>query len=266
VARRARVLSPVGLPASARAPVLLLLHGLGETASEALGLLAWSDRYGLESAWRRLSQPPVGRTLKQVHYLTDAHAEELNAALQAHPFEPPVVVCPVTPNPRAHSSASVALDAYGRWLTETLLPAVKTAVPGADVGRVGLDGCSLGGYVALEVFLRHPARFATLGTVQAAYGMHRVKGYADAVAGALAERGPIPLHVETSTRDPYREANEAFVRALSKRGVDAELAVLPGPHSQPWLREVGTVEMLQWHAARLRIPARRPTRDGSPKR
>jgi predicted esterase len=232
--------------------VLVLLHGLGETASEALGLLAWSDRYGLESAWQRLSRPPLARTLKQARYLTDPHAEALNASLQAHPFEPPVVVCPVTPNPRAHPSAATTLDVYGHWLTETLLPAVKAAVPGADLDRVGLDGCSLGGYVALEVFLRHPGHFSTLGTVQAAYGMHRVKGYADGVAEALGEHGAIPVHVETSTRDPYREANEALVKALAKRGVHADLEVLPGPHSQPWLREVGTVEMLRWHSLRLR--------------
>ena len=47
--RRALVLSPRA-PRRGGYPVLVLLHGLAETASEGLGLTAWSDRYGLVDA------------------------------------------------------------------------------------------------------------------------------------------------------------------------------------------------------------------------
>ena len=73
-------------------------------------------------------------------------------------------------------------------------------------------------------------------------------------ASLLAERiatslrsHPIPLHVETSERDPYREANVALARELARRGVPCELEVFPGPHDQAWLREVGTLAMLLFH-------------------
>jgi len=38
----------------------------------------------------------------------------------------------------------------------------------------------------------------------------------------------------------------ALSRALHERGITHDLAVLPGPHDQPWLRETGTLEMLLW--------------------
>jgi pimeloyl-ACP methyl ester carboxylesterase len=251
LARRAMVLAPRRMPESGRCPVLVLLHGLGETGNERLGIHAWGHRYGLVLAYERLSHPPVARILREVRYLTNEHALEINRALEAEPFQPVILVCPVTPNPGRHPSASVALDAYAAWVTETLLPAVQRTTTAADLTRVGLDGCSLGGYVALELFLRRPNRFATLGTVQAAIGSHRAAHYADALLESPGRGTAVPIHVETSTFDPYRKANEALVRELGARGIRADLAVLPGPHNQPWLQEVGTLEMLRWHSSRL---------------
>ena len=40
-------------------------------------------------------------------------------------------------------------------------------------------------------------------------------------------------------------------KALGELGVDSELVVIPGPHNQPWLREIGTLEMLLWHDRHL---------------
>ena len=74
-------------------------------------------------------------------------------------------------------------------------------------------------------------------------------GYAERIAAALARVGPRAIHLETSEGDPFREATVALADALSKRGVPRELAVLPGPHDQPWLREIGTIEMLRFHDA-----------------
>ena len=51
-----------------------------------------------------------------------------------------------------------------------------------DAARIAIDGCSLGGFVAIEVFLRHPQTFGALGTVQAAIGMHRAAPYAERIA------------------------------------------------------------------------------------
>jgi pimeloyl-ACP methyl ester carboxylesterase len=157
------------------------------------------------------------------------------------------MLCPYTPNVARASSPSQALDAYGRWLVDVVLPKAQVEVPKIDAAAISIDGCSMGGYVGLEVFLRHPSVFQAWGSVQMAIGEHRVDGYADRLAQALARVGPRPLHLETSEADPFRGATVAMAKALRRQSVPHELVVLPGPHDQPWLREVGTLEMLLWH-------------------
>ena len=77
-------------------------------------------------------------------------------------------VCPVTPNPASFPSREKAIDRYAAWLEEVLLPAVRKELPEAKV--FGIDGCSMGGLLALEVFLRRPTLFQSFGMVQAAFG------------------------------------------------------------------------------------------------
>jgi enterochelin esterase-like enzyme len=251
LARRALVLVPKGEAPPTSRPMLVLLHGLGETGDEVRGIHAWASDYGLVSAVERLSNPPVGPERPRLGYFEKARAGRVNAELAARPFEAPILVCPVTPNAKRHPSVDGALDAYAKWLVETLLPAVAERVPSSDPKRVGLDGCSLGGYVALETFLRRPQAFVTLGGVQAAFGLQRAPSYADRLTRALAECGEVPIHLETSTGDPFRRANERLGKLLGEGGIPCDVEVLPGPHDQPWLREVGTLAMLHWQSRKL---------------
>ena len=250
-ARRALVLAP-DPPPKARLPVLILLHGLGETRSEEAGIHAWADPYGLDDTYRRLRSPPIERTLARARYLTDARLSDLNTSLSERAYRGAIYVCPVTPNPSRQRSASDALDGYARWLTDTLLPEVyRKTDADPSPARTGLDGCSMGGYVALEVFCRIPERFGSVGATQAAFGAHRALRYADRLSEALAQSPARTLQLETSTEDPYRAANERLAELLTKRAARARLVVRPGPHNQPWLREVGTLEMLLYHDRQL---------------
>jgi len=252
LARRALVLVPKQRPAGAELPLLILLHGLGETGNELLGIHAWAERYGLVRAHERLLRPPVARELGGPRYLADGRIAQLNASLDSRPFRGVVLACPVTPNPYRLQPAPRTLDRYAQWLHEVLIPAVRRVAPvRTDRSGVGLDGCSLGGYVGLEVFLRRPWLFGTFGTVQGAYGVSRAPDYAARIAAAIQRVGPTPIHLETSSGDPYRRAQEALSRELRDRGVPHTLRVPPGPHNQPWLREVGTLEMLLWHSRQL---------------
>lgn len=250
LARRALVLAPRHSTGKARLRALVLLHGLGETGNEELGLRAWAELYGLIAAYERLRRPPIERTLPKAGYLTDERRAELNRSLAERPFEGLLLICPVTPNPYKPGPAERILDDYTAWLFDSLLPAVRERV--APFATLGIDGCSLGGYAALEVFLRRPSAFATLGSVQGAFGEARAEQYAARIAQALDGKRPLPIHLETSSQDPYRKANELLARRLGERGVSATLRVPPGPHNQPWLREIGTLEMLLWHDRHLR--------------
>jgi hypothetical protein len=246
--RRSRVILPSELPSAASLPILVLLHGLGETTSPELGLSAWPRAYGLALAWERLRRGEVKR--EEYDYLSASDFDELNTSLQREPFRGLCVVCPFLPNPYAGGGWQRSLERYADWLTNKLLPTVRNEFGSAvHAERAGIAGVSLGGFSALEVFLQRPKAWATVGTIQGAFS----KIYAQAAARRLRDSGRAPaVYVATSTFDPYRAANEAFVRALEAAGANVSLRIRKGPHSQGWLREIGTLDALLWHDRALR--------------
>jgi hypothetical protein len=245
--RRFTLFFPRGLAPNERVPLLVLLHGLGESIDERLGVYAWLDRYGLGTAYERLEHPPIARAGPRADW-TATRLAEVNAMLGAQPFRGLAIACPFTPNVYKQPNPGAAIDRYARWIADTVLPRARAEAPvWPDAAHTTLDGCSLGGFVGLEVFLRVPELFAAWGGVQSAIGEGSAGAYAERIARALARTGPRALHIETSEADPFCSANEALSRALGDRKVAHELRVLPGPHDQPWLREAGTLEMLLWH-------------------
>ncbi len=239
----------VVLPRDARAPdslpLLVLLHGLGETSAPRLGLRAWLEPYGLGTAWQRLQKGGVRQ--EQYDYWTASELDELNADLAARPFGGLCVVCPFLPKP----SAAQPLDQYANYVADQLIPAVRSAVPAAaqSAAHTGVAGVSLGGYAALEVFLRRSDAFATLGSVQGAFGAGLAPVFARRLQSVAAAKR---IYLATSVGDPYRAANEALSRALKEQGGRVEFSARRGPHSQGWLREVGSLETLLWHDRALR--------------
>ena len=251
---RAMILAPTHLAPDERVPVLVLLHGLGEAKEGAkTGTFAWLERYGVGSSYARLRKPPLASVEKR-HDLTEARAATLNDELALHPFKGLVLVCPFTPNVWSYKSTDGALDALSAFVTGDLLDRVAKEVPSADLARVGIDGCSLGGYVSLELFARRPERYASFGVVQPAIGSRSVEGYADMLARAAA-KSPLAVHVESSKGDPYLRVSEELAKALGERKMTPDFIAPPGPHDQPFLRDVGSLEMLLWHDRALRRTA-----------
>jgi predicted esterase len=244
LARKCRLLVPRDGPHPRR--VLVLLHGLGETTNETLGIGAWSERYGLCQAHARLRRPPIRRVLTDAIYLTDERLSELDRELERAPFRGMAVACPFTPNVFRAGPTALVLDRYASWLVEGLVPALAKEL-GAAQPNVGLDGVSLGGFVALEVFLRKPEAFASVGSLQAAIRVPSAETYATRLERAFEKRGNVPLRLGTSSSDPGRAAHEKLAKELAKRGVTATLSVPKGPHDQRFLREAGTLELLLWH-------------------
>ncbi len=226
-------------------PLVVLLHGLGETGNERAGAFAWVERYGLLTSYARLLRPPIAPTQPRGD-LTAARARELTAELAARPFGGLVLACPFMPNVSGNPAATAA---YARWLVDSLVPrARREANVQGDDRRVGLAGCSLGGAVSLDVLLLHPTRFGAWSGVQTAIGEGSAPAYAAKLAG-LAVRPRVQL--VSSRGDPFLRATEALARSLTRLRVPHELCVTPGPHDQPWLREIGTLETLRFAAATL---------------
>lgn len=234
--------------------VLVLLHGLGETRSPELGLKAWGELYGLEDAMADLL---VQKSPAASKFFPQQRALDFENSLRVHPFEGMTVACPLTPNPKrfrqyGFSSRGQLFDAYADWLEQQLLPEVRRRT-GAGERRIGLDGCSMGGYVATEVFLRRPRLFSSFGCVQSAIGKHRVPAFTERLKALRTNPKRLPpMQVLTSERDPFRGANQALARSFQRAGADLQFSVLPGPHNQPWLRRAGTYEVLRFHDAALR--------------
>ena len=236
--RRFTLVTPRWQNPDSPVPLVVFLHGLGETTNERLGAYAWLEKYGLGSAWQRLKRAPLEKTSKRGEW-TDARLLEVNAELAARPFRGFAMACPFMPNPKGPAD----LDAYARWIEGSLLPRCrKEARVFGDAARTYLCGVSLGGYVALEMLVRLPHVFGAWAGVQTAIGSWAAERYAEKIARSPAK----PMLVLTSTLDQFRSSSEGLAAALGARKIAPTLRVIPGPHDQPWLRESGTVEALHW--------------------
>jgi predicted esterase len=239
---RALLLVPRPLPKEPK--LLVLLHGLGETHDQHVGARAFAERYGLLSAVARLSHPPLSRTHRPQDFFGEGRLVELNARLARRPFESPVLLCPFTPNPYK-AGGEATLERYVTFLTGRLKSEVEQRVGSAfPSSRCMVTGVSLGGYLAIEVFLRKPELFCGLGTAQGAFGQGQAARYAAGIDALSKRVGPRRVEILTSSFDPYRRPNELFHQHLQKRQLPSRLRVSPGPHDQRWLKESGTLEML----------------------
>jgi pimeloyl-ACP methyl ester carboxylesterase len=239
--RRFTLVFPKYAQPEQRLPLLVLLHGLGETTNERLGAYAWIEKYGLGSAWQRMKRAPIEKTSKRGEW-TDARLAEVNAELAARPFRGFVIACPFMPNP----SGPAEIDAYARWIAESRGPRARRegrAAEGQD--KTYLGGVSLGGYVSLEVLVRTAGVFGAWGGVQTAIGDHAAPGYAEKIAKAW-QGTDRPLFILTSQQDHWKHSSEALAAAFTAKGLRHVHRVIPGPHDQPWLREAGTIETLLW--------------------
>ncbi|HEY4156814.1 MAG TPA: alpha/beta hydrolase-fold protein [Polyangiaceae bacterium] len=224
---------------------LLLFHGLGETESEALGIRAYSERYGLLDAYARLLSPPVARTMPNQSYLSDERIQQINRELTASPIGDLALICPFTPNPYKEANSAPVLDAYAAFIEHTLRPAAFAQLPLCEQPAAwGVAGVSLGGYVSLEIFLRRPELFGAVGSTQGAFGVQLAEIYARRIEAAVLRVGARKFQLSTSSYDPFRQSSERLAALIEQRGMPVTLSLAPGPHDQRWLREVGCLEML----------------------
>lgn len=245
--RRALLVTPRPPSPPASLPLVVLLHGLGETGDPRAGAYAYWERYGLPGAYARLLTPPVTR-ISRAGYFTDAALTRVNASLAGRPFGPLAFLCPHVPN----LQSPVQVAPFATWLVKEGIPEARAlfASVGAPVGKVLLAGCSLGAFIGFESLLAFPEAFSAVAGVQSAIGT----GAAPRYAKALADAG-VRTYLSTSSGDPYRGPTRALAAALRARGVAPDTHEAPGPHDQPWLREVGMVELLLWlHRASLPLP------------
>jgi hypothetical protein len=253
-AEKALAVFPRGDDTAARYPVLVALHGRGESVRGVeTGARGWMDDYELGRSIARLKSPPLLREDFR-GFVDDARLARINASLAERPYRGLVVVCPWVPDILAgpdRSNLDAALP-FGSFVADDLLPRVIAELPArADRSATGIDGVSLGGRASLVVGFAHADRFGAVGTLQAAVQDSEAPALAARARAALA-KGPLRLRLVTSDRDPFAGAIAQLHLAFEGAQIDHEYLVIPGPHDYAFNRGPGGIEMLLWHDRVLR--------------
>jgi enterochelin esterase-like enzyme len=246
-ARRALIILPDPIPDGVKLPVLVALHGMGETTDPTTGANGWLKSYELDIAIRNLKKPPVDEDAYR-GFVTQSRLDEVNAALAKQPYQGLIIACPYLP--RA-INAEVTYDDYARFLGTALLPRIHKELPSMNTLKsTGIDGVSLGGISALSIGLMRGDLFGAVGALQPAiFDAPQADRIADDVAKKLAGR---PLRITTSEGDVYKDALVVFDQKLTQRKIPHEFSIYPGPHDYIWNKGPGAMEMLFWHDRILR--------------
>jgi iron(III)-salmochelin esterase len=251
---KAIALVPRGGDANERFPVLVALHGRGESVRGVeAGARGWVDDYDLGRAISRLRSAPLMREDFR-GFVDDARLARINASLAARPFRGLIVVCPWVPDilsSRDRPNLDAALP-FGNFVVDDLLRRVVAETPALEArSATGIDGVSLGGRASLLVGFAHADRFGAIGTLQAAVQENESRAIAARAQAALAQ-GAQRIRLVTSDRDPFAGAIAQLHSAFDEARIDHEYLVIPGPHDYAFNRGPGGIEMLLWHDRALR--------------
>ncbi|MBD2722750.1 alpha/beta fold hydrolase [Hymenobacter armeniacus] len=137
---------------------------------------------------------------------------------------------------------------YDQFLSEELVPMLQRE---CHVDKIGVAGCSFGGFHALNFAFRHPHQVAHLFTMGAAFDIRQfVDGYHDDnvyynnppeyIPGAQSEHFQwMNIILGTAEHDFCKESNFQMARLLSDKGIHYTLDVKPfGNHDWPVWREM----------------------------
>lgn len=225
--------------------LLVALHGRGESGRGlAVGAAGWRDDYGVEAVHERLRAPPLTRADFK-GFVTEQRLRAINAGLAAAPFRGLDLACPYTPDLTDRSLGGAR--PFAEFITTRLIPSASSRL-GSPLPRqrVGIDGVSMGGRLALLVGLSNPGVFGSVGALQPAIRVGEADAIADLAARAVAS-SPLRLRLVSSEGDPFLPAVTALAAALGARNLEHDVIVTPGPHDYVYNRGPGGVEMLLFH-------------------
>jgi hypothetical protein len=251
--QKALVIWPTWGAAGERFPLLVALHGRGESNHGLdVGAWGWVRDYWLDRTMARLRRPPLDRAAL-LGITSDEHLARLNGALAKQPFRGLVVACPYTPDILGTNDLRAA-EPFARFVADSLVPRVRAELPVIGAREAtGIDGVSLGGRVALLAGFARPEVFGAVGTLQAAVRPGESESIAALAKGATTgAQGAQRVRLLTSEDDPFMPTLGALASAMAVAGIGVDYRVVPGPHDYDFNRGPGGYEMLLWHDRVLR--------------
>jgi iron(III)-salmochelin esterase len=244
---------PEGAAPTARFPVLVALHGRGESLKGSQrGARGWFDDYELGVAMQRLRKPPLTASDFQ-DYVKRERLRRINRSLAQHPYQGLIVVCPFLPDVLRGDDAFSAAEPLAAFIVDVLLPRVYAKTPAiGSAATTGIDGVSLGGRAALLVGWARPLAFGAVGALQAAIDGAEVERFVELGSHALQENPKLALRLLTSEQDHFLRVNQRLSSELSSHGVRHQFLRVVGTHSYRFNRGPGAFEMLLFHDRALR--------------
>ena len=239
--------------ADERFPVLIALHGRGETLKgPERGARGWVDDYALGRAAARLAHPPLVE--KDFEGFVEAPRLTLiNRALAAVPYRGLIVVCPYLPDVLSSDDPFAQAAPLTHFVVDELIPKINAETPALGTpAATGIDGVSLGGRAAITIGLLRPEAFGAVAGLQAALDPRNASDIASRAERALAKNPSLKLRLLTSSGDYYLATLGAIHGALVAAKVPHDYVVVTGPHDYAFNRGPGAIEMLTYHDRVLR--------------
>jgi len=207
-----RLYAPPHVDANNKYPLLLWLHGSGESGNDNRKHLVHIDKALALFAKRR------------------------------RPF-PGFVLAPQVPKGASWFTGNTSRDDDMLMVAWTMLQRIMQRYP-IDEDRIFLAGVSSGGAACWEMGMRYPGRFAAIAPI--------ASGGGDEVRAAQLVGTPIwALHNLHDKRPPI-ESVRRMVAAVRDAGGHAELTEIPNLGHAAWNQALGDHKLLDWLLARRR--------------
>lgn len=204
------------------------------------------DRVATYTALVPQSGTPPFAVLYQLHGKSDDHRAWLYKSNLLRHVEglPLIVVLPSGEN-------SDWVDAWERLVVDDLAAHVARTFP-ARAGRAAIGGLSMGGYGAIRLGLKHPARFASIFAHSSRLG-ERGDDYDVEWLAARVERGTMPaLAFDCGVDDHLIADSRRFHARLDALGLPHQYREHDGAHTWAYWDE-HVKDALAWHQRELQL-------------
>jgi iron(III)-salmochelin esterase len=237
-------------------PLVIAFGGAGECSKPPRqGALAWMHYYKTDEAVQALQQNHLdARDFRGL--VSEAHLKSFNKRLKQNPYEGIILACPYSP-PLA-LGRGLELPEYEAYIISELIPALKKHYR-VDAGRIGVDGVSMGGARSMYYGFKYPEVFASIGSVQGAFGPF-MEVYEEMARGNRDVLKKRSIQLVTSDKDVLAPSVDRMHRMLVANGIPHKYNVLTGPHDYIFNQGPGSIALLMFHNEALKAAAVGPTK------
>lgn len=224
-------------------PLVIVFGGAGECArSPRQGSLAWMHYYKADEAVKALARGRL-ETADFRGFVSEGQLKAFNHRLQKQPYRGVILACPYSP-PLSPSHRMEFPD-YEAYVMDELIPALTERYR-VEPGHIGIDGVSMGGARSMYYGFKYPEVFASIGSVQGAFGpfMEIYEGLIKAKEKALKTRA---IQIVTSDHDVMAPSVERMHHLLTGLKIPHRFSRLTGPHDYVFNQGPGCLALLVFH-------------------